>query len=100
MAKKARRAKSAAAVTTLIAGEEQHMTTMIYGEEVIHPTTLIYGEEHPTLYFAEHPPSNLLIENPSNLVAEQFGPITDPGGPVEERATAAKTARKRSRKKK
>jgi hypothetical protein len=116
MAKKARRKTPAAAkvpvgMTTLIVGEEGgHPTTLALGEEV-HPTTLIYGEEHhpttflvgeegPTYFYGEHGPSNPLIENPSNLVAEQFGGIIDPGGPVEQKVTAAakKTARKRKKK--
>ena len=102
MAKKrkaAAAARGAATMTTLIYGEEGiHPTTLHYGEE-IHPTTLAIGEEGPTYFYGEHPPSNPLIENPSNLIAEQFGPITDPGGPVERQARAAvKSAPKRRKK--
>jgi hypothetical protein len=93
--------------TTLALGEEIHPTTLALGEEGPtifmgeHPTTLALGEEHPTLYYGEHPPSNPLIEHPSNVIAEQFGGIIDPGGPVEQKVKAAPkaTARKRKRKK-
>ena len=112
--KKASRTKAAAKIpsgmTTLIVGEEGgHPTTLALGEE-IHPTTLVFGEEHhpttyligeegPTIFVGEHPPSNPLIEHPSNVVAEQFGGIIDPGGPVERqtRTAAVKGAAKRKK---
>jgi hypothetical protein len=125
MAKKATRKRAAAAKalgglttlmlgeeghpTTLALGEEHHPTTLVFGEEgptiffgEHHPTTLALGEEGPTIFMGEHPPSNPLIENPSNVIAEQFGGIIDPGGPVERQkvTAAAKTvARKRKKKK-
>jgi len=93
-------------ITTFPVGEEgipqilsiQHLlTTLIVGEEnPVHPTTLALGEEGPTIWWGEHP-SNIITEHPSAIVAEQFGPITDPGGPVEAQA-ATKTAAKRKRK--
>lgn len=119
MAKKTTRKRTAAVkapggLTTLMVGEEGHPTTLALGEEIHpttlalgeegptafygeHPTTLAIGEEGPTIYIGEHPPSNPLIEHPSNLIAEQFGGIIDPGGPVEQKikAVAKKTARKR-----
>ena len=105
MAKKATRKRAAAAKafgglttlmvgeeghpTTLALGEEHHPTTLVFGEEgptiffgEHHPTTLALGEEGPTIFMGEHPPSNPLIEHPSNVIAEQFGGIIDPGGPV------------------
>jgi hypothetical protein len=108
--KKAARAKIPSGMTTLIVGEEGgHPTTLALGEE-IHPTTLVFGEEHhpttyligeegPTIFVGEHPPSNPLIEHPSNVVAEQFGGIIDPGGPVERqtRTAAVKGAAKRKK---
>ena len=125
MAKKATRKRAAAAKpaggmttlmvgeeghpTTLALGEEHHPTTLAFGEEgptiffgEHHPTTLALGEEGPTIYMGEHPPSNPLIEHPSNVIAEQFGGIIDPGGPVEQqkvKAAAKKAARKRKSKK-
>ncbi|MEP7031449.1 MAG: hypothetical protein ABI830_10995 [Pseudolabrys sp.] len=87
--------------TTHLLGEELHPTTLHLGEEGIHPTTILLGEEHihTTVLLGEEGPSNPTAEHPSNVIAEQFGPIIDPGGPVERLAAVAKGQAARRKKK-